>query len=358
MKMNNHRFPYCWKKEDLDKVQKNGLKVFSTFSCGGGSSFGYKMAGYDVVGCNDIDKEMMGYYLANHHPKYSFLEPIQEFKNRKDIPEELYNIDILDGSPPCSTFSVQGSREKVWGKNKKFREGQSEQKLSDLFFEYLDLVNVLKPKVAVAENVGGMLIGKAKGYCKLIFERFEEIGYDPQLFLLNGATMGLPQARSRVFFVARRKDLGLPSLKMNFKEEPVTIGDAFKNLPFQDLEGTEPAPLDYVYWPKTKQGGNYSDVTGGGLFAHFKLSETRVGNTITAAGVLLHPTEMRKISWIELCLMGSYPFDYDFLGRSRCQKIYCIGMSVPPVMMAHVSAQIAEQCFNIPAEQIGKGWGK
>lgn len=60
---------------------------------------GYKLAGFDVIGCNEIDPRMMEVYRRNHNPKYSYLEPIQTFKLRDDLPDELYDLDILDGSP-------------------------------------------------------------------------------------------------------------------------------------------------------------------------------------------------------------------------------------------------------------------
>ncbi len=85
---------------------------------------GYKLAGFDVVGCLDIDHRMMEIYKKNHNPKYAYEEGIQTFKLRDDLPEELYNLDILDGSPPCSTFTMTGDREKSWGVKKHFREGQ------------------------------------------------------------------------------------------------------------------------------------------------------------------------------------------------------------------------------------------
>lgn len=103
------------------------------FRLWGGSSMGYKLAGFDVIGCNEIDHRMMYAYCQNHNPKFPFLEPIQTFKDRQDLPPELYNLDVLDGSPPCSTFSVAGSREEAWGKMKHFREGQAAQVLDTLF---------------------------------------------------------------------------------------------------------------------------------------------------------------------------------------------------------------------------------
>jgi DNA (cytosine-5)-methyltransferase 1 len=130
--------PHAWNLSDLKDVQKNGLSVMTTFSCGGGSSMGYKRAGYDVIAANDIDPEMAWHYKLNINPKHYFLCPIGELLD-KELPEELYNLDILDGSPPCSTFSMAGSREKAWGKEKHFREGQAKQVLDDLFFKIISI---------------------------------------------------------------------------------------------------------------------------------------------------------------------------------------------------------------------------
>ena len=65
------------------------------------------------------------------------INPETLFLFLKEYPKELYNLDILDGSPPCSSFSTAGIREKGWGKLKKFREGQAKQILDDLFFEFV-----------------------------------------------------------------------------------------------------------------------------------------------------------------------------------------------------------------------------
>ena len=118
--MEEYKVSYKWYIEDLKRIPKNGLKVFSCFACGGGSSFGYKLAGFDVIGANEIDPEMAWHYKTNHNPKHYYLEDIRKFRQRTDLPRELYELDILDGSPPCSSFSMAGSREKGWGKKKSF----------------------------------------------------------------------------------------------------------------------------------------------------------------------------------------------------------------------------------------------
>ena len=129
---------------------------------------GYKLAGFDVVGGVEIDPEMMALYRKNLNPplSLSYLMPIQEFKNRPLSGSEmaLYDLDVLDGSPPCSSFSMAGSREKAWGKKKKFREGQALQVRDDLFFHFIDVARWLRPKVVVAENVKGLIKGNARGY--------------------------------------------------------------------------------------------------------------------------------------------------------------------------------------------------
>ena len=185
-----HLYPYEWKLKDLNFTKDKG-KVFSCFSCGGGSTMGYKLAGFDVVGCNEIDPKMMKAYETNHNPKFPYLEPIQTFKLRKDLPKELYELDILDGSPPCSSFSMAGNREKDWGKEKKFREGQTEQILDNLFFDFIDLAKELQPKVIVAENVTGLMMGAAKNYVKKIYNEFINAGYQLKIkpYLLDSSFM-------------------------------------------------------------------------------------------------------------------------------------------------------------------------
>lgn len=63
MYKNEHKFPYRWTKKEA-KFTKNKGKVMSCFCCGGGSSFGYKLAGYDVVACNEIDPKVMSSILS------------------------------------------------------------------------------------------------------------------------------------------------------------------------------------------------------------------------------------------------------------------------------------------------------
>jgi DNA (cytosine-5)-methyltransferase 1 len=336
-------FNYDWKLSDgypASGVDNHKLKVFGTFICGGGSSMGYKLAGYEHLGGVEIDPRMAKVYKHNHKPKYLFNEDIRDFNKRDDIPEELFDLDILDGSPPCSSFSMSGSREKGWGKKKKFTEGQAEQTLDDLFFDYIYLAKKLQPKVVVAENVKGLITGNAKSYVKRIKKKFEETGYSVQLFLLNASVMGVPQRRERVFFICQRNDLKLEKLNLCFNEKPIK----YKQIEDDNYEN-KITPCDLVYFDKCLPGKSISTVhPKGNRFNSVKMHPGKVVNTITAdgSGLLYHYAKKKALSNKELSLAGSYPLDYNFMDL---RPKYLIGMSVPPVMTAQIAYQIYLQWF-------------
>lgn len=178
---------------------------------------GYKLAGCEVIGCVEIDPKMNEVYVKNHHPKYNYLMDIRDFNALPDdqLPRELFDLDILDGSPPCSTFSIAGQREEAWGKTKKFREGQKEQTLDDLPFIFVDTVKKLRPRCVIMENVEGLLLGNAWAYVQEIHRRLKECGYKSHHWLLKGENMGIPQTRHRVFFIAVREDVGIDPINLD-----------------------------------------------------------------------------------------------------------------------------------------------
>lgn len=337
-----------WNLSDLAGIEKHGLKVFSCFHCGGGSTMGYKLAGFDVLGGVEIDPDMMKAYRANHRPKHSYLMGVQEFKTipDADLPKELFDLDILDGSPPCSSFSMSGSREKKWGEAKKFREGQAVQVLDDLFFHFIEIAKKLKPKVVIAENVKGLILGNARGYVKEIFKAFKESGYETQLFLLNSSRMGAPQSRERTFFVARRNDLNLHPLSLNFNEEPVGVAEAIKGASREGFRELTAAQLDL--WKKCSIGKAFSSVhPNGSWFNSMKVAPNRPSPTVTAAasrgaGGLYHWREPRQFSPKEYSRLQTFPDDYQV---DLKELVYLCGMSVPPFMMQRLSASIYEQWF-------------
>jgi DNA (cytosine-5)-methyltransferase 1 len=340
--MSKHRFSYKWYLKD-GYPEKNGLKVFGTFICGGGSTMGYKLAGFEHIGGVEIDPEVADVYKTNHDPKYLFVEDIREFAKRTEFPDELYNLDILDGSPPCSSFSMAGNREKDWGKTKVFREGQAKQRLDDLFFDYIKLAKKLQPKVVIAENVKGMLQGNAKTYVKRVKDEFEKAGYKVQLFLLNAASMGVPQKRERVFFICQRNDLNFPKLELKFNEDAITFGKVIEDIEYNDLTKNE----QYLWNNKIYGDGDFGVINvrlgnKQNSFTTKLLYKDKVCNTVTAGDNNILFDIPRKTTKNEVCQIGTYPLDYNF---KKIEPKYLIGMSVPPVMTAQVATEIYNQWF-------------
>jgi site-specific DNA-cytosine methylase len=147
-------------------------------------------------------------------------------------------------------------------------------------------------------------------------------------------------------------------MTMVFQEEPITFGEVCGNLPFQDLSGTDMSGTHRAFWAKTKPGDSYQTIAGGSYFNFARVSGEKPAPTILGSSVdkLSHHEEFRRLSWVEISLIGSYPYDYDYLGADSRLKVYCIGMSVPPVMTANVAARIAERWFDVPAKVIDSAW--
>lgn len=346
-------FTYKWNLKDLEEVKPNGLKVFSCFAGGGGSSQGYKMAGYDVIGCNEIDPRQMEIYKQNLKPKYSYLEDIRTFRERDDLPEELFNLDILDASFPCSLFSSANLKaDDKKGKEVKFREGQASQVLDDLAFETIHLVEKLQPKIAVFENVKGLLHEKNKWYVEQIYSQFAKIGYKICHHLVNCADLGVPQKRERVFFFAVREDVEVPTsdlfgtypkLDLDIKEAHVRVKDIDSDYKGrQATDHTTNIMKDYLNGD-VSLGDIRQRVEGRRTgFQTYIIKDSDVCYTIRAGSRDFVRVEHENINFsdYEILQISSWSQDYAFLGQAIN---HVVGMSVPPLAMYRISKEIEKQ---------------
>lgn len=321
-----------------DYPPKNGLKVFSTFACGGGSTMGYKLAGCEVLGCVEIDKKMNDVYVKNHNPKYNYLMDIREFNKLEDLPKELFNLDILDGSPPCTTFSMAGDREDSWGKKKKFAEGQTEQTLDDLSFVFIDSVAKLRPKVVIMENVEGLMLGNAWQYVQKIYTQFHSIGYQVKHWLLKGENMGVPQKRHRVFFIATRLDFDLDKIDMSFNYEPILYG-TIKTQEEKLADGKMAKAIRQI-----RSGETIADcmkriygVNSG--ITHRVAYNDKVYPTQTAGHDDIWTECANHPSNLDVIHCSTFPEDYNF---NNTKVEYICGMSVPPIMIKRVVTRLIE----------------
>jgi DNA (cytosine-5)-methyltransferase 1 len=185
-----------------------GLTHVSTFSGGGGSCLGFRLAGFRTLWANDLEAHARDCYRAN------LASPIDGRDIRQVTAADILTtiglaageLDVFEGSPPCTAFSTAGKRAKGWGQTKD-HAGHVQRNVEDLFFDWLHLVDGLRPRAFVAENVAGLVKGVAKGYFKDILRQMKALGYRTEARVLDAQWLGVPQQRSRVIFIGLRDDL-------------------------------------------------------------------------------------------------------------------------------------------------------
>lgn len=337
---------------EIRAIPWNGLTAISTFSGCGGSSLGYKMAGVRVAWASEFIPAAQETYRANHPTTILDGRDVRTVK-----PSDILDavglapgaLDIFDGSPPCSSFSTAGSREGGWGKAKKYSD--TIQRTDDLFFEYIRLIEGVKPRVIVAENVTGLIRGTAKGYFLDILSQLKQIGYDVKCKVVAAEWLGVPQARHRTIFVGVRKDLGIEPTFPRPLPYRYTLREALAGLPAVAPGG----PTDISRfaigreWEKMARPGTQSD-------RYFQLVRpsldapcptiTQTAGNVGAAGVC-HPTEPRKFTIPELRRICGFPADFILTGTHE-QQWERLGRAVPPPMMMHIAAAISAQ---LPRQQ-------
>lgn len=335
-------FPYDWTLEDgypSRGIEYHGKKVFGTFVCGGGSTMGYKLAGYNHIGGVEFDSVYASIYANNHKPKLLYIEDIRLFVERLDLPEELFGLDLLDGSPPCSAFSISGKRESSWGKPEIYR-GVSQRK-DDLPFFYTRLAEKLQPKVVVMENVSGMLAPNSQAY---IVETIRSLpSYNTQVFSLNAASMGVPQSRQRLFVIGLNKRYNMENLRLNFSCKPIPFSctSEFWDIPPDQTTDISKYAIGAL-WDEIRTTGSHKK-----RFNLVKPDPNKPCNTIVemcaviSAASVVHPIYKRKLNKHELMRICTFPTDYKFGTDSHYASV--MGRSVPPVMMAQLSHQIYSQ---------------
>lgn len=173
------------------------MKIISLFSGCGGLDLGFTKAGYDIILANEFDKTIWETYERNHD-----IELIK--KNIVDIKSDYFPYcDGIIGGPPCQSWSNGGNRLGI------------EDDRGKLFYEYIRILNYIKPKFFLVENVKGILSSRHKKSFFSILESFDECGYDVFYKLLNSNNYNVPQLRQRVIFIGIRKDI---NKKFIFKE--------------------------------------------------------------------------------------------------------------------------------------------
>jgi len=366
-------------QDTLDSEKRALFNVLSTFAGGGGSSTGYRLAGGKILAVNEFVPEAQNTYRENYPNTTIVPGDIKELTGTYLMEQagvKVSELDILDGSPPCSAFSMAGSvshgegrtHADAFGKKKQYSDIKGVENVEDLFFEFLRVAKDIKPKVIIGENVEGLTMGEAKEYFHKIQNTFEDIGYLIVANVLDSSYFGVPQSRKRCFFIGVREDVA-EKVGINFmtmyqlypdkNDFRTTLGEAINDVVNEDKE-----ELDYLFdkispekavgktlmkMPKDPDkvltGMDYHDKGH-----HFNLKRSSLRKpcpTITAMGNLAgvagtcHPIEDRKFTIKELKRIMSLPEDFKLTGKHK-QQSERIGRMVPPLMMK----ALAESVYN------------
>lgn len=325
----------------------NGFKVASTFSGCGGSCLGFEMAGFDVVWASEFNAAARNVYRINHPGTILDPRDIREV-DPGEILEKVGcapgEIDVFEGSPPCDSFSTVGPRQRLWGKSKIYSDSGKRQRTDDLFFEYLRILEGLRPKVFVAENVVGMILGVAKGYFKRVLSEMRALGYQTEAKVLDAQWLGVPQVRRRLIFMGSLN--GKPIWPKPFPWR-YSLREAFES-PLASGVREMMSERMAKWWRHTRRGRSLmegrraSGDSGYGSYMRKRLTWDRPCYTLVQDPIqLLHPDEPASLTIPEAKRVGSFPDDFQLVGKYR-QQYARIGLSVPPVMSMRI-AECVEQ---------------
>lgn len=301
------------------------LTAISTFAGAGGSSTGYRWAKFSVPWASEFMAAAADTYEAN------WPETTVDRRDIRDVPGAQIldtigmargDLDLLDGSPPCQPFSMAGRREKNWHKAVAHGDGTVNRGGSeDLVGEWVRLVDELRPRTAVMENVRGLATGKAKGYLIGVMDDVRGLGYNVAAKLLDGQWLGVPQRRVRVFVVAVRDDIGQPVFPDPFPYR-YSIADACPQIVEADIR----------LWGTDRTTLNVDEPSPTVVATGAQQNRPRVWENSEG--------EPRRFKTTELKRLCGFPDDYVLTG-SYSEKWARLGNSVPPPMTRAVATKLA-----------------
>lgn len=328
------------------------MKAVSTFSGCGGSSLGLRQAGIDVLWANEFVAEAAKTYAANA-PSHTILstKDIRQITGNEILEAinlDVGELDIFEGSPPCSSFSTSGKREASWGVVKKYSD--TRQRVDDLFDEWLRVASEIRPKAMLAENVVGLKTGKASGVLRSIGQQIAGMGYVVSAKVINSSSFEVPQRRPRLFIQAIRSDLQKSPKWPEPKGRPVSIRQALPwVIPFADYSLFDDAPTEserkeasfegyaiHDVWKRLRIGespkGSYFNLIRSNPM-HPSPTISQTAGNLSAAGVA-HPYEPRRWTIGELKVLCGFPSDFVLTGTYK-QQWERLGRAVtPPVYRA------------------------
>ncbi|MCM1145800.1 MAG: DNA cytosine methyltransferase [Lachnoclostridium sp.] len=356
-----------------------GKSVISLFSGGGGLDLGFINAGYHILWAIDNDANAVTTYRENigDHIICADINTIDE--------DAIPHADVVIGGPPCQSFSLAGNR-------------HVEDARGQLVWKYIHIIEKVKPKAFVFENVTGLLSARnadGEKIVGLLKAAFEEIGYPASMQVVNAADYGVPQRRKRVFIVGLKngKEFTFPEATHNEDgdglKKYVSVTEALGDLPaaIDDENGKveyasppqneyqkkmeragmvtehfipQMSELDKYICSHVKPGGNYMDIPadvksariqrlqreGGHTTCYGRMAPDKPAYTVNTyfnrpnVGCNIHYREDRLITVREALRLQSFPDDYVIVSSSKKGRNLIVGNAVPPLLAETLAREL------------------
>lgn len=344
---------------------KKSYNVIDLFCGAGGLSYGFERAGYNIIVGIDNDKKALETFQTNHKNALTICGDITKIHYTEDVIPLIdgKNIDIVIGGPPCQGFSLSGPRNFNDPRNK-------------LYLSYIRLVEEIKPRAFVIENVPG-LVALFNGEIKEnIFKKFEKLGYNIDCKIMCASDYYVPQNRKRVVFVGTKKGEKLYNYPLPINEK-ITCEMALSDLPplidelgcdiqdytcpaknkFQQIMRKDSNKLHNhvaaAHSEKVKHiislvpdGGNYKNLpeeyknSRNFHVAWTRFSSNKPAPTIDTGHRHHFHYKYNRVPTVRECArLQSFPDNFIFIGN-KTEQFRQVGNAVPPLMAEQIAKQL------------------
>tara|TARA_Y100001947_G_scaffold149525_1_gene147685 strand:+ start:743 stop:1714 length:972 start_codon:yes stop_codon:yes gene_type:complete len=311
-------------------MERNMLSSIELCAGAGGQALGLERAGFDHEALVEIDSHCCN-TLRHNRPEWNVIE--DDVRAFKEQASRYRGVDLVAGGLPCPPFSVAGKQ-----------LGDKDER--NLFPDAIDIVDAIRPRAVMIENVRGFLDAVFEDYRNELKSKLRKLGYETDWRLLNASDFGVPQLRPRVAIVALQKEY---TDQFNWPEprrqNPPTVGKTLFDLMAENG------------WPGAKKWAERAD----------EIAPTIVGGSKKHGGPDLGPTRARK-AWALLGVEGrtianeapaadyvgmprltvqmvariqGFPDDWEITGR-KTNAYRQVGNAFPPPVAQAVAAQVQQ----------------
>ena len=321
----------------LKEKKRSPYTCIELFAGAGGTALGMENAGLNHVLLNEFNKDAVQTLRNN----FKGANVVEGDVHNLSFKEYLGKVDVVQAGFPCQAFSYAGNR-------RGFEEARG-----TLFFEFARCVKEVRPKIAVGENVRGLLNHDGGRTLATMVRVFDDLGYRVAYMVLRSQYLDVPQKRERLIILAIRKDLDIPFIFPKEKDYTISLREALKDCPIS--EGQKYPEKKRKIMEKIPEGGYWKDLpledqkaymgasfylSGGKTGMARRLSWDEPSLTLTCSPAQkqterCHPSETRPLTVREYARIQTFPDDWEFAG-SIASQYKQIGNAVPVNLGFHV----------------------